>query len=289
MMTRQDVGYAPPPEKSLNDLLSLDTEDESLQKYKATLLGQATAGGVVVDESNPSRVIVRRLALVVEGREDVVLDLSGDLEVLKQQTVTIKEGIQYRLRIEFHVQRDIVTGLRYTQKTYRKGIQGQWTPRRGERRRPEPWCNGLRTPTSHVAAEGAYHSAITRPGRRKSAINLRAPYPRRSAHLSRRQTVTIKEGIQYRLRIEFHVQRDIVTGLRYTQKTYRKGIQVDKMNQMLGSYGPRQDVHTHLTPMEDAPSGMLARGTYNVKSVFCDDDKNEYLKWEWSFEIKKEW
>ena len=43
------------------------------------------------------------------------------------QTITIKEGIQYRLRIEFHVQRDIVTGLRYTQKTYRKGIQGQWT------------------------------------------------------------------------------------------------------------------------------------------------------------------
>ena len=42
------------------------------------------------------------------------------------QTITIKEGIQYRLRIEFHVQRDIVTGLRYTQKTYRKGIQGQY-------------------------------------------------------------------------------------------------------------------------------------------------------------------
>ncbi|KAF0308549.1 Rho GDP-dissociation inhibitor 2 [Amphibalanus amphitrite] len=183
-----DAGYAPPPEKSLDELMALDTEDESLRKYKATLLGQATAGEVViVDESNPSRVIVRRLALVVEGRDDVVLDLSGDLETLKSQTITIKEGIQYRLRIEFHV------------------------------------------------------------------------------------------------------QRDIVTGLRYTQKTYRKGIQVDKMNQMLGSYGPRKEVHTHLTPMEDAPSGMLARGTYHVKSVFCDDDKNEYLKWEWSFEIKKDW
>ena len=34
---------------------------------------------------------------------------------------------------------------------------------------------------------------------------------------------------------------------------------------------------------------MLARGAYHVKSVFCDDDKNEYLKWEWSFEIKKDW
>ena len=42
----------------------------------------------VSDESNPSRVIVRRLALVVEGRDDVVLDLSGDLEALKTQVRT---------------------------------------------------------------------------------------------------------------------------------------------------------------------------------------------------------
>ena len=43
-----DAGYAPPPEKSLDELMALDTEDESLRKYKATLLGQATGGEVVV-------------------------------------------------------------------------------------------------------------------------------------------------------------------------------------------------------------------------------------------------
>ena len=43
-----DAGYAPPPEKSLDELMALDTEDESLRKYKATLLGQATGADVVV-------------------------------------------------------------------------------------------------------------------------------------------------------------------------------------------------------------------------------------------------
>lgn len=34
-------GYKPPAEKSMNDMLNQDTEDESLQKYKAQLLGNA--------------------------------------------------------------------------------------------------------------------------------------------------------------------------------------------------------------------------------------------------------
>jgi len=32
-------GYKPPAEKSIQDMLKQDTEDESLQKYKASLLG----------------------------------------------------------------------------------------------------------------------------------------------------------------------------------------------------------------------------------------------------------
>ena len=40
---------------------------------------------------------------------------------------------------------------------------------------------------------------------------------------------------------------------------------------------------------EEAPSGMLARGTYHVKSKFVDDDQVTHLTWEWDMEIKKEW
>lgn len=36
-------------------------------------------------------------------------------------------------------------------------------------------------------------------------------------------------------------------------------------------------------------AGMMARGSYSVTSLFTDDDKNEHLKWDWSFEIKKDW
>lgn len=64
---------------------------------------------------------------------------------------------------------------------------------------------------------------------------------------------------------------------------------VDKMSQMVGSYPPKKEMQSYTTPFEEAPSGMMARGSYSVTSIFTDDDKNEHLKWEWSFEIKKDW
>ena len=103
------------------------------------------------------------------------------------------------------------------------------------------------------------------------------------------QTFVLKEGVKFRIRIEFVVQREIVTGLKYVQRTTRKSVPVDKMVHMVGSYAPKAEAHQYLTPFEDAPSGMLGRGTYRVTSCFTDDYKNEHLKWEWSLEIKKDW
>lgn len=99
----------------------------------------------------------------------------------------------------------------------------------------------------------------------------------------------LKEGCEYRVKIYFYVQRDIVTGLKYVQKTYRKGLQVDKDSHMVGSYGPKPELQSYTTKPEQAPSGMIARGSYTVKSLFTDDDKNEHLKWEWTLDIKKDW
>lgn len=179
--------YIPPPPKTIGELVATDQEDESLRKYKETLLGSAISESIVIEPDNPKRVLVKKLVLVSEGQPDRVLDLSGDLSQLKQSTFTIKEGVQYRIRIEFYV------------------------------------------------------------------------------------------------------QHEIVTGLKYIQKTYRKGIQVDKMTHMVGSYAPKKELQSYTTPIEDAPSGLLYRGHYNVTSLFTDDDQNEHLKWEWSFEIKKDW
>ena len=64
---------------------------------------------------------------------------------------------------------------------------------------------------------------------------------------------------------------------------------MDKLNLMVGSYGPKTEAHVSQTPLDDAPSGLMARGEYKVKSKFTDDDKNIYLEWQWAFRITKEW
>ncbi|XP_011496818.1 PREDICTED: rho GDP-dissociation inhibitor 2 isoform X2 [Ceratosolen solmsi marchali] len=182
-----ESNYKPPPEKTIEQILEADKEDESLKKYKETLLGEAKAGGVIVDPNDPRKVIVKKLALCVTDRPDMELDLTGDLTQLKKQTFVIKEGVSYKIRIDFVV------------------------------------------------------------------------------------------------------QREIVHGLKYLQKTYRLGVPVDKMTHMVGSYPPKTEIQSYTTSAEDAPSGVMARGSYTVNSLFTDDDRNEHLKWEWSFDIKKDW
>jgi len=39
-------------------------------------------------------------------------------------------------------------------------------------------------------------------------------------------------------------------------------IVVDKQSYMVGCYGPKGEVQTYLTPVAEAPSGMIARGSY---------------------------
>ncbi|XP_056310319.1 rho GDP-dissociation inhibitor 1 [Danio aesculapii] len=105
----------------------------------------------------------------------------------------------------------------------------------------------------------------------------------------KKQSFILKEGVEYRIKISFKVNKEIVSGLKYVQQTFRKGVKIDKSDYMVGSYGPRPDEYEFLTPLEEAPKGMLARGTYNIKSKFTDDDKHDHLSWEWNLNIKKDW
>lgn len=182
-----ESNYKPPPEKTIDEILQADQEDESLRKYKEALLGDAQTGTVIVEPDDPRKVLVKKLVLVVADRPEISLDLTGDLSKLKKETFVIKEGVSYKIRIEFFV------------------------------------------------------------------------------------------------------QREIVHGLKYVQKTNKLGITVDKMTHMVGSYAPKTEIQSYTTPAEDAPSGLISRGTYTVHSLFTDDDKNEHLKWDWTFEIKKDW
>uniref|UniRef100_A0A8C3XWQ2 Rho GDP dissociation inhibitor beta n=1 Tax=Catharus ustulatus TaxID=91951 RepID=A0A8C3XWQ2_CATUS len=68
------LNYKPPPQKTLQELQELDKDDESLAKYKKSLLGD---GPVVVDPTAPN-VVVTRLTLVCDSAPGpITMDLTG--------------------------------------------------------------------------------------------------------------------------------------------------------------------------------------------------------------------
>jgi len=106
----------------------------------------------------------------------------------------------------------------------------------------------------------------------------------------KKNPISIKEGVDYNVRITFRVNHSIISGARYIQVVKRSGIKVDKLEQMLGSYGPRTEPYTKDFDQEESPSGMLARsGSYSVRSRVVDDDGEVYADWEWFFKLSKEW
>jgi Rho GDP-dissociation inhibitor len=83
--------------------------------------------------------------------------------------------------------------------------------------------------------------------------------------------VVIKEGCEYKVAIQVRVQHQLVTGLKYQNVVSRKGVKVSKSNEMLGSFGPQEKPHEVIIPRrewEEAPSGMMARGSYKATSTF---------------------
>ncbi|KXS15890.1 E set domain-containing protein [Gonapodya prolifera JEL478] len=103
------------------------------------------------------------------------------------------------------------------------------------------------------------------------------------------QPIIVKEGITYRMKIAFKVQHDVVAGLKYLHVVKRMGVQVDKTEEMIGSYGPQAAPYVKKFLPDDAPKGMAFRGTYEVRSRFIDDDKQVHLDFTWFMSIKKDW
>ncbi|KAL6710078.1 rho GDP dissociation inhibitor [Coniothyrium glycines] len=102
---------------------------------------------------------------------------------------------------------------------------------------------------------------------------------------------TIKEGVTFRMKVQFKVQHQILSGLKYLQKTSR-GPLSHKLQEMMGSYGPSTEekpFYEKKFEPETAPSGMLGRGKYQAVSKFVDDDNVTHLQFDWSFDITKDW
>lgn len=100
----------------------------------------------------------------------------------------------------------------------------------------------------------------------------------------------IKEKSIYQLVVKFRVQHEIITGLKYLHLVKRGGIRVEKVEDQLGSYAPNtidKPFYERKFAEVEAPSGMIARGTYSAISKFIDDDDNVHLTVPWSFSITK--
>jgi len=175
------ANYKAPAKKTIDEINNLDADDESLVQYKKTLLNP-DEGAAPADD--PRRVIVESMSFVVEGRDDVTMDLTGDLKTLK---------------------------------------------------------------------------------------------------------LVVKEGAEYKIRIGFKIHHEIVAGLRYHHVVKRKGVNADKQTYMVGSYGPKSEQQSWLSPIDEAPKGMIYRGNYKIHSKFIDDDKVVHLEWDWEMDIKKDW
>ncbi|KAK4988375.1 rho GDP dissociation inhibitor [Elasticomyces elasticus] len=147
-------------------------------------------------------------------------------------------------------------------------------------------------------------------GRPDIIINLDSP---NALDTLKSKPFSIKEGARFRMKATFKVQHQILSGLKYVQVVKRGPIS-NKMQEMIvlitlsilfghrqrtagltitqGSYSPNtsdKPIHEKKFESETAPSGMMGRGHYNAVSKFIDDDNQTHLKFEWSFDIKKDW
>jgi len=110
---------------TVNELMSMDTEDESLRKYKESLLGKA-ASSVFAPKDDSRRVVITELRVICEGRPDgdivYKLETKEAIAKLKDLPFTLKEGCNYKISVSFRVQHEIVSGLKYVNKATRKGL-----------------------------------------------------------------------------------------------------------------------------------------------------------------------
>mmetsp|Transcript_31037 Transcript_31037/g.43434 ORF Transcript_31037/g.43434 Transcript_31037/m.43434 type:complete len:203 (-) Transcript_31037:86-694(-) len=125
-----------------------------------------------------------------------------------------------------------------------------------------------------------------------SELNLDLTDPAKlESYKDKSNAFVFKEGIEYRIKVDFKVNKEVVSGLKLVNQIKRKGIKVPggKTSDMFGSYGPKPETQSAFSPVKDVPKGMMYRGHYTVHSEFVDDDKVCHLAWDWCFDIKKDW
>ncbi|KAJ2503884.1 rho GDP dissociation inhibitor, partial [Coemansia sp. RSA 2049] len=107
--------------KDIGKLRNLDSQDESLNRWKESLgLNEEIKVRFPDDQRT---VIVQALVMQSEGKE-IVMDVSTPQAIknLQDKPLIIKEGVEYAFKIKFVVQREMVTGLKFLQQVKRVGL-----------------------------------------------------------------------------------------------------------------------------------------------------------------------
>jgi Rho GDP-dissociation inhibitor len=67
------------------------------------------------------------LGLEVSGRPDIIIDLSqpGAVDTLKSKPFTIKENAEFRMKVSFRVQHQVLSGMKYLQVVKKMGISSK--------------------------------------------------------------------------------------------------------------------------------------------------------------------
>ncbi|KIK96947.1 hypothetical protein PAXRUDRAFT_265205 [Paxillus rubicundulus Ve08.2h10] len=159
-------GYKPTAAKTTEEYAKLDAEDDSLNRWKASL-GIHPGGQVVGDTSRP-KVTVLALELdspTLPPGKKLVFDLADTEKIAdaKKNPIVIKEGVEYNARITFKVNHSIVSGIRYLQVVKKAGIRvvkmEQMIGSYGPHSNGEPYVKDFppeESPSGTVARMGSY-------------------------------------------------------------------------------------------------------------------------------------
>eukprot|EP00808_Paulinella_micropora_P005283 g12895.t1 len=186
--TRPD-NYKIPPKAELKELLSKDSQDESLVKMKKNLIGETPFPddprkviikhmevnfvGVSTFPDDPRKVIIKHMEVRIVGEDPIVLDPTKE-----KQHYNIKEGSIFSLALLFYIQHDIVFNLKCTLSVKRmmmtsteKYIVGSYGPKK----EPQSWQTDPEEAPSGALGRGKY-SAVIQLLDDDGQVHLKLPY-----------------------------------------------------------------------------------------------------------------
>jgi len=107
----------------------------------------------------------------------------------------------------------------------------------------------------------------------------------------KKNPLVIKEKAEYKFRVTFRVQHNVVLGLQMNNTVFSK-IKEVKDHVMFGSYPPSNEFKSFDFPTDgwhEAPSGLALRGEYKARMQFTDDDGADHLTFDYCIKIAKDW